>query len=96
MLTSTLPPIFGCTVPPVIPGPRTSEIVILLGLARQTARKSRKYHYFTERDADIEVVVVLLPLPDAEEPKVVPTASKRSSQERHKRAVHELTRRAAD
>ena len=40
-----------------------------------------------ERDADIEVVVVLLALPDAEEPKVVPTASKRSSQERHKRAV---------
>ena len=40
-----------------------------------------------QRDADIEVVVVLLALPDAEEPKVVPTASKRSSQERHKRAV---------
>ena len=40
-----------------------------------------------ERDADIKVVVVLLALPDAEEPKVVPTASKRSSQERHKRAV---------
>ena len=29
-----------------------------------------------ERDADIEIVVVLLALPDAEEPKVVPTASK--------------------
>ena len=26
----------------------TAEIVILLGLARRTARKSRKYHYFTE------------------------------------------------
>ena len=23
LLTSTLPPMFGCTVPPVIPGPRT-------------------------------------------------------------------------
>ena len=25
----------------------SSEIVILFGLARRTARKSRKYHYFT-------------------------------------------------
>ena len=31
-----------------ITGSRPSEIVILLGLVRRTARKSRKYHYFTK------------------------------------------------
>ena len=39
-----------------------SEIVILFGLARRTARNSRKYHYFTivgEGDADdVERLVV--------------------------------------
>ena len=34
----------------VLGGEVCAEIVILFGLARRTARKSRKYHYFTHHD----------------------------------------------
>ena len=37
----------GLTLSVVPPVSGWAEIVILLGLARRTARKSRKYHYFT-------------------------------------------------
>ena len=56
--------------------------MILSRVSETDSKKIEKVSLFY-----IEVVVVLLALPDAEEPKVVPTASKRSSQERHKRAV---------
>ena len=41
-------------------GRNVSEMVILFGLARRTARKSRKYHYFTRQVplADLRIEVM--------------------------------------